>query len=365
MKANRGGQNRLNKQSCDNLGGDSSCDSNIKQDLRYSSDANRLAFKSKNNNLRTPDSNPIALFTQQLKSKIKSLLKYALNFSPTGYKLKQMDLKFTQKIDTLLKLTPQPCLQYLEVYITEHCNLNCKHCAPFSPIATKSFYDIEVFRKDMARLSELSDKTLCKMRILGGEPLLHPKCEEFLKIARENFPNTSIHLVTNALLLNKQKDAFFETCKDYNIAITPTKYPVKIDFKSIEEKVAKFGVEYFYNNAGQIEKTLFHQPLDLKGEQNPNLMFYKCAWANSCINLDNGRLYTCPYPRSIKNFNAFFKQNLIVSKNDYIDIYKAKSIDEILAFLAKPIPFCRYCDLNRLSWDNKWEKSKKQIEEWT
>lgn len=312
-----------------------------------------------------PDSNPIALFIQRLKQKVKSFLKYALNFSPTGYKLKQMDLKFTQKIDTLLKLTPQPCLQYLEVYITEHCNLNCKHCAPFSPIAAKSFYDIEIFRKDIRRLSELSDKTLCKMRILGGEPLLHPQCEEFLKIAREAFPHTSIHLVTNALILHKQKDSFFETCRDYKIAITPTKYPVKIDFKAIEEKAAKFGVEYFYNNAGQIEKTLFHQPLDLKGEQNPNLSFYKCAWANGCINLDNGKLYTCPYPRSIKNFNAYFKQNLIVSPKDYIDIYEAKSMEEILSALAKPIPFCRYCDLSRLSWDNKWERSKKDIKEWT
>lgn len=268
------------------------------------------------------------------------------------------------RLDSMLKGIPQPMLQYLEVYITEHCNLNCKHCAPFSPIAAKSFYDIEVFKKDMKRLSELSDKLLCKLRILGGEPLLHPKIEEFLKVSRECFPNTSIHLVTNAILLLKQKDSFFETCRDYKIAITPTKYPIKLDFEKIEARVREYDIEFFYNNGGAVEKTLFHQPLNLKGECNPNKMFYKCAWANGCINLDNGKLYTCPYPRSIKNFNQYFKQNLIVSKQDYIDIYEVKSMQEVLESLAKPIPFCRYCDLDRLSWDNKWERSRKEITEW-
>lgn len=337
---------------------------NHKSDFTAQNTTDYKTSKHTDSALKRAISTKLSLLSQRIKSKIKSFFRFSLNFTPTGYKLKQVDIKFTQKIDALLKFIPQPCLQYLEVYITEHCNLNCKHCAPFSPIALKSFYDIEVFARDMARLSELSNQTLCKLRILGGEPLLHPKCEEFLKIARNNFPHTSIHLVTNAILLNKQKDSFFETCRDYKIAITPTKYPVKIDFEAIEKKIAKFGVEFFYNNEGQVEKTLFHQPLDLKGEQNPNLMFYKCAWANSCIGLDNGKLYTCPYPRSIKNFNTYFGKNLLVLPKDYIDIYEAKSMDEILAFLAKPIPFCRYCDLNRLSWDNKWERSKRKIEEW-
>ncbi|RAX54202.1 hypothetical protein CCY99_04100 [Helicobacter sp. 16-1353] len=293
------------------------------------------------------------------------MLKRLFNLTPAGYKLKALDSKINQNFNATLKFIPQPMLQYLEVYITEHCNLNCKHCAPFSPIAKKSFYSVEIFKNDMERLSLLSNRLLCKLRILGGEPLLHPELEQLLKIARENFPNTSIDLVTNAILLPKQKDSFWQTCKDYDIAITPTKYPIKIDFQTIENKAKQFGVKYKYNNGGEVEKRLFYQPLDLLGTQNPVIMFAKCAWANGCIGLDNGKLYTCPYPRSIKNFNTYFKTNLIVDKRDYIDIYEAKNMDEILRFLAKPIPFCRYCDLNRLTWDNKWERSKKDISEWS
>jgi len=40
-------------------------------------------------------------------------------------------------------------------------------------------------------------------------------------------------------------------------------------------------------------------------------------------------------------------------------------MDEILDYLCKPIPFCRYCDWRRLKTGVKWSVSKKEISEWT
>jgi hypothetical protein len=53
-----------------------------------------------------------------------------------------------------------------------------------------------------------------------------------------------------------------------------------------------------------------------------------------------------------------------IAENDYIDIYKAKNIDEILEFLAKSMPFCRYCDFSKISFGRKWEASGKKLSEW-
>lgn len=53
-----------------------------------------------------------------------------------------------------------------------------------------------------------------------------------------------------------------------------------------------------------------------------------------------------------------------VSENDYIDIYKARNIDEILDFLTKPMPFCRYCDFTNISFGRKWAVSEKKLSEW-
>ena len=58
-------------------------------------------------------------------------------------------------------------------------------------------------------------------------------------------------------------------------------------------------------------------------------------------------LYTYSYIPNIINFNKFFNKNIPISINDYIDKdkYKEKDYQETFQFLAKPIPFCKYCDV--------------------
>ena len=58
-------------------------------------------------------------------------------------------------------------------------------------------------------------------------------------------------------------------------------------------------------------------------------------------------------------------KNIPLEKTDYIDIFKAKNKDEILEFMSKPIPFCRFCDVLRRKPGYKWETSEKDISEWT
>lgn len=90
----------------------------------------------------------------------------------------------------------------------------------------------------------------------------------------------------------------------------------------------------------------------------------KCSHANNCIMLKDGWLYTCTVAPNIEHFNRKFGQTLYLSEKDSIDIYKAESIDEITKFLASPIPFCRYCNVNGREYDLEWGQSTKSISEW-
>jgi molybdenum cofactor biosynthesis enzyme MoaA len=83
----------------------------------------------------------------------------------------------------------------IEVHITEHCNLNCIGCNHFSPLADKLFLPPEAFEKDCARLAKITDK-LTVIKLLGGEPLLHPNIISFLETARKYFKSTVIQLTT-------------------------------------------------------------------------------------------------------------------------------------------------------------------------
>ena len=254
----------------------------------------------------------------------------------------------------------------LHLHLTDHCNLNCRGCDNFSSISPKVFADIEVFEKDCARIAQLANGRIDEIQLLGGEPLLHPQIIDFLEITRKYFPANTINIVTNGLLVRKQSDEFWESCRKNNIHIIATKYPIDIDYKSIELHVKAQGVEFsYYGNTESVEKTLLCLPLDLEGKQNAQDSFLRCARANRCISLDNGKIYTCSLIPYVKYFNKQFNQDLIVSPNDYIDIYKAKSVDEILNFVSKPMPFCRYCNMKGVVRDIPFDITKKNIAEWT
>ena len=262
------------------------------------------------------------------------------------------------------KITPKNKLTNFEVHIVEHCNLNCQCCNHFSPLAKPYFADIKEIEKDFCRIKELTGGDVDFINLLGGEPLLHPNLTDFFVMARYYFPETHLNLVSNGLLLNNQEENFWEICKQNNIDICVTKYPIKIDWEIIEGKSAKYGLKIRYWNNNDILKHSWVFPIDLSGSQNEYENFLKCQDANSCIFLRNGKLFTCVVPPNIHHFNEYFTKNLEVSEKDYIDIYKAKNIDEILEFLARPIPFCRYCNVKERKYDLPWKVTKKDIKEW-
>lgn len=56
----------------------------------------------------------------------------------------------------------------------------------------------------MKRLSSITEVNT--LRLMGGEPLLHPKMVEFFIIARSFFPSSEIVLVSNGTLLKTLTD---------------------------------------------------------------------------------------------------------------------------------------------------------------
>jgi len=271
-----------------------------------------------------------------------------------------------ENISKIIKKTiPHSYIDFLEIHLTEHCNLNCWGCSHFSSLADKEFLSLSIFEKDMKRLYELSSGNIGRINLMGGEPLLHPDLINFFEISRKYFKYTVIRLVTNGLLLGNMDDQFWNAVKINNIHITPTKYPINLPWDDIEKTASQYGVKmYYFSDSDKYVKTMKCIALDIEGKQNQFDGFLFCHEGNNCIHLRNSRLYTCPIAAYAEHFNKYFNQNLNISDADGIDIYKASEMREILEFLARPIPFCRYCDVSRIT-GHIWQTSKKEISEWT
>jgi hypothetical protein len=265
---------------------------------------------------------------------------------------------------TNLKFIPKSGLD-IAVHMTTHCNLNCQNCDTYSTIAEKSEQDLDELEADIKYLSELmTPDRIHSLHLSGGEPLMHSRIEEIPSIVRKYLPRTYIYFISNGLLLPKLSDRFYTECRKNFINIEITRYPVKFDYDKVFEYVQSKGVQIVNYNKNKAIKTSWHFPINFDGSGNSVQNFARCGRANYCHVLFNHRLYTCSAIPRIRIFNERFNTNVPISDFDGIDIYKAKNGDDILQFLAKPVPFCRFCDHDKYTFEHEWKTTQHSISEY-
>lgn len=266
------------------------------------------------------------------------------------------------QLNDYTKLFPHTSLPQFEIHLVEHCNLNCKGCNNFSPIANEEFIDENIFSKEMQRMGILFSGYVGKIVLLGGEPLLHPNIIKLIDITRTNFPTTNIVIVTNGIKLITMPNDFWKACISNNIEISITKYPIVKNYNKIEKVLKDNNVNYKFFS--ETRKTFEKVPIDLNGSLDGNKMWLKCFKAINCASLKNGRLYPCSFASNIhhfcKKFNAPYLNEV---PEDSIDIF-TNTRKEIFEFLTHPIPMCRYCDIPNKIRGIPYGISTKKIDEW-
>lgn len=255
---------------------------------------------------------------------------------------------------------------HFEFHLVEHCNLSCAGCTHFSSIAEEEFLDIEEFSKDINRLSYLTGGKTRFINLLGGEPLLHPNIDKFMLVTRKAFPNTTIRVVTNGIKLLEMNELFWQSCRDNNIIIGVTQYPINIDYESRFQKIISENVEFeSFSGDNYPRDEMWRLSLDKSGNSRPLENFIRCPRANACIFVLHGRVYNCATMANINHFNKCFNENYVISDEDYVDIYEVQNADEMFSKLCNPKPFCRFCNIDNRKYGVKWERTSRNIFEWT
>ena len=273
------------------------------------------------------------------------------------------------------------------IAISSHCNLNCKGCDVYAPLAKKEFVTYDQFCKDMKKLKDLAPDRDFDTIFMGGEPLLNPELIPIMYKTDEFFPNGKRAILTNGLLLEKMEDDFWQAIKDIKVTFGITKYPININFKHIEKKAKEYGIKSNYDvvksdkiydlNSRQVLNENSEKEdgfdwskniLDLSGKQDWIEKRFTCPH-RGIVTYVRGNLYYCYVHAYINAFIDYFKVNIPITKDDFIKISDAKSIEEIDEFISKPKPLCRFCKQchNTCYGDEpiEWFFSEKKITEWT
>ena len=243
-------------------------------------------------------------------------------------------------------------MEYIELHLTDHCNLNCIGCSHFSNISKPYFKSLEEY---MSELEELKKLNIHMIRLMGGEPLLHPNWRGFVGATRYYFPESEIVLVTNGLLLNDLSGEDIDELNRLDITVCMSSYGLNLNnpaYYRLKSQVHSKGV-------------LYNISLDLNGLQNKEMAFENCdLHKHHWYFYKDYKIYPCCIMPNIHILMEHFNLNLpLVDIGVDIREHDEAEIEEIL---NRPTEMCRFCNtIARQNSKVSWCKSKGELEEWT
>ena len=250
---------------------------------------------------------------------------------------------------------------HLEFNLTDYCNLNCKGCSHYSPLAGPEFEDITQLEHSMKCISSAENQQLIEgIYLIGGETLLYPNLVEAMRLGRKYFPNAKMSIFTNGLLIPKMSDEFWETCRQTNSVMAITRYPIKFDYDKLEDICRQKGVAVeIFGDRGD-DNSFFRLPLDPSKKQNGRINHFRCM-SFGCITIDSGKIFPCSQSACVGHLNKRFGTNFKWEEGDYISVDFIKDIREIDKLRKNPVPFCNYC---KQVYPVKYGPSRHSLSEW-
>lgn len=249
----------------------------------------------------------------------------------------------------------------LEFILSDYCNLNCKGCTHYSPLAPREFEPIEQLERTAAHLGATVGKGLGSVYLIGGETLLYPHLPEAMDILRKHFSTTRILLFTNGILLPKMAPEFWESARRNKVVMAVTRYPVAFDYDAAEALCRSEGVDCeIFGDRGD-DGAFFRFSLDPQKRQNGRLSHFKC-FNRGCISVVGDKVYPCSISACVGHLNGACGTKFEHEPGDWLDVADISDIRQIKQLRDKPVPFCGYCRPNPTVTD--YGPSRRDKSEW-
>ena len=225
----------------------------------------------------------------------------------------------------------------LEINISEQCNLSCKGCDHGMDVIASRQIPLQVLFRDIKEASQyFHAKTL---RIIGGEPLLHPDLAQIIFEFKTINISNSIELWTNGLLLDKVSKTNWE----FLDGIVISKYP-KIP-NSWNSSTLRSIIEEYKVWINIRECNTFSWSMNLKKNKRvtAKILHNSCRESATCNTIRNGKFYKCVQSAFAKD--RLFSSGIII-EDDGIELHDTNiSFENFENHLwsNNPINACYYC----------------------
>jgi organic radical activating enzyme len=228
-----------------------------------------------------------------------------------------------------------------EVNVVEHCNLRCRTCAHLSPVLPKHFVDPDALCSDLTALARSYHAHVLK--ILGGEPLLHPNLLEVMLAARESQVADRLEIWTNGLLLPRMERRAWDVVDSVRISLYPGRSLQPEQLDTCVDLARQHNVSIRYKRY-----QVFQESYSEHGTDDPELVKRIYTTCNSahrwrCHTVANGWFFKCAQSYMIPRGMSLGPQ---ATYRNGIQIDDSPGFrDRLLSYLTspEPLPSCRNC----------------------
>lgn len=261
----------------------------------------------------------------------------------------------------------KPTLPFLEIMLTQVCNLSCAGCSTYSDLPHRGYQD---WSQTHSWLKQWLERVCVEdIGFMGGEPLINPHVLTWLEGVRELLPNSRIRFPTNGLLLKRNWHVVEWLYQDGNAVLKITNHTDGAVLDVIDqlrstyhwEPIHEYGIDRWVTDTGlrlQINRPeKFTQTFQgtystmAPWDNNPQQAYAHCH-QQTCPMLWNSRIYKCSTSALTQTAWQAHGQPNAELWTQYFDNEQNSSIgldsddDQLRAFAAnfgKTHAICRQC----------------------
>lgn len=258
----------------------------------------------------------------------------------------------------------KPILPFVEIMVTQTCNLSCTGCTNYSDLAHRGYLTWNEGKEQLEPWLLRVD--IPDFGILGGEPLMNPDIRNWIIGLRELMPNSQIRFTTNGLLLERNFDIVDLLADIGNCVFKIAVHEQNQNLENVIERVfnhfswepvVEYGVsryrtknnmrfhvrrpEYFY-------KTFQGSYKDMSPHNNNPIDAFNICCQQTCPLIYNGKIYKCSTSGLLKDtLNRFNNPNIEQWQSYLLNGISHDCPDsELSNFLdnfGKPHSICQMC----------------------
>lgn len=223
----------------------------------------------------------------------------------------------------------------IEINAVMQCNLACAGCSHASPVAEDWSADPSVVLRDLHSLRAVAD--VDEVRVVGGEPLLHPALTEVLRAIRDSQIGGVVRVITNATRLHQVGLEWVDLVDEVYVSVYPGAVVSADAVRALRARAEEIGTRVAVNRFTHFRPVLPMRPLT---QNEVMAVFQTCqvAHAWSCHTVQDGYVYLCPMTVPLPS------QELLQDGRCAIEPLQTLA-DRLAAFLASTTPLaqCRSC----------------------